>query len=389
MAFEIDRDQLNFGETSGIRIKVVGIGRFGCAAVNQMVHKSITGVDYVAMHSDPQALLDSKAPLRLSIGGSPAFRGKINEEERRHIASQLHGANVIILIAGMGKGTGTYLAPGVALVARNMGILTLGIVTTPFSCEGKAKARSAEDGIAALKKYVDTLVVVDNEKLLVQSADKTTVDEAFVLTSALVLDSVKGIAEVLTSNGHINISFADFSELLANAGEASIGMATASGEGSAQKAVMNAFKSLQIAPDAAGRINGVMVNISGKVAMKDLTMAMNYLQERVGADANIINGYIDHSPEPGVTRAMLIVTGVRQAPKGASPQPPENKPQGWPISLPGITNKGIKPPAYLQQQMRIEGQQGSLSPQSSSFACGDRINKSSPGTPAFERLITE
>ncbi|NTU68310.1 MAG: hypothetical protein HGB02_05450 [Chlorobiaceae bacterium] len=389
MAFEFEYDELSLDDASGICIKVVGIGRFGCEVVNQMAGKEVEGVDYVAIHSDPFALQESKAPVRLRIGAGSATRGQVGEEERRHIATRLHGANVIILVAGMGKGTGTWLTPGVALVARNMGILTLGIVTTPFAGECKAKARSAEEGVASLRKYVDTLIVVDNEKVLAQFPDATLVDEAFALTGELVCGSVKSIADVLTCRGHINISFTDFSELLKNAGDASIGMATASGEGSALKAVMEAFKGLQIGKEVVGRVKGVMVSITGEVAMKDLTRAMNYLQDRVGNDADIINGYIEQSPEPGVTLATLIVTGVQKEPKTVPPTELPTKHPGWPIALPGITNMGIKPPAYIQRDIRIDVLQGISSFQPSAVPHRDRINKSRPETPAFERRITE
>lgn len=400
MGFELDHEQLILGQSAGLSIKVVGVGRFGCLVIDHMVENNLQGVEYVAMHSDPRVLLESKASIRLRIGGGGAlereqkksvgsgsvYRRQLNDEERQYIATQLQGANVIILVAGMGKGTGTSLAPGIALVARNMGILTLGIVTTPFSCEGKPKAQSAGEGIAELKKYIDTLVNIDNEKVLAQSANPT-VDEAFVHTTELVCGTVKSLAEVLSSRSHINISFADFAELLADAGDASIGIASSSGEGSALAAVTNAYKSLQIGRDDAAWIKGLMVNITGKVTMRDLTAAMQYLESQVGSEANIINGYIDQSQEIGVTRATLIVTGVRTKPKPVPPVQPVTPPDFPPIMPPGIKGRDLKLPAYIRKQIRIPGLEESPCCPGSSSGYKDRINKSNPDTPAFERVI--
>ena len=400
MGFELDHEQLILGQSVGLRIKVVGVGRFGCLVINYMVENNLQGVDYVAIHSNPRVLLESKASIKLRIGAGAAleraqnrslgsasvYRRQLNDEEPQYIATQLQGANVIILIAGMGKGTGTNLAPGIALVARNMGILTLGLLTTPFSCEGKSKAQSAEEGSAELRKYIDTLINIDNEKVLAQSANPS-VDEAFVQTTELVCGTARSIADVLSSRGHINISFADFAELLTDAGEASIGIASASGEGSALKAVTNAYKSLQVSKEEASRIKGLMVNITGRVGMKDLTSAMTYLQDQVGSEATVINGYIEQSQEVGMTRATLIVTGIRTVSKPAPPVQPVTPP-GFPPSLPpGIKDREHKLPAYIRKLILVPGLEDSYCYLGSSSGYKDKINKSRPETPAFERVI--
>ncbi len=385
MSFEIDHERLMLGEEPGIRITVVGLGRFGCDAVGSMAGKKLAGVEYVAVHTDPAALKESKAPVRLCIGSGSASRGQSSEEERKLIATQLQGSNLIILVAGMGKGTGTSLAPVVALVARNMGILTIGIVTTPFALEGKAKAQSAAEGIASLKKYVDTLIVLDNEKVQAQSGEGTTVEQAFERTGELVCGAVRGISGVLTERGLINIGFADFSELLSNAGEAAIGMASASGEGSAQRAMAEAFRNLGLPKDSAALLDGVLVGITGSVAVKDLTRAMDYLQEQVGADTAIVNGYNENSQEPGVAGATIIATGVGKARKPETPPAAPPRQAGWPVSLPGITNMGIRPPAYLKRDLLPEGMQGLPAP--ASIPSRERIDKGRPETPAFQRIL--
>lgn len=386
MAFEIDRERFDLGEAPALRITVVGVGRFGCTVVNTLAARNISGVDYIAVHSDQQVLAVSKAQVKLRVGESSSVRGQISEEERKAIATRLQGANVLIMVAGMGKGTGTWLAPGIALLARNMSILTLGIVTTPFACECKTKSLSAEEGITALRKYVDTLVVVDNDKLTSQAGEDAMVDEVFAFSGDLVSGTVKSVAEVLTNRGNIDISFNDFAGFLSNAGEASIGVASASGEGSALKSVTAAFKAMQIGREAASRLDGMMVSITGKVTMKDLNRAMQHLQEQVGTGTRIINSYVTRDAEPGTTRATLIATGViKEATEQTHDLTQTGMPAQWPHSLPGITNKGIRTPAYILRQLTIDGVQGPPSVESSAYR--DRIRKDSPGTPAFERFI--
>ena len=383
MAFVIDIERLVQEETPKIRITVVGVGGFGCAVVNTLAGRNIEGVDYLAVHSDPQVLAQSLAQVKLRVGNEASIRGQVSEEERKAIASRLDGANMVILVAGMGKGTGTWLAPGIALVARNMSILTFGIVTTPFACESRAKSQSAEEGIASLRKYADALVVVENDKLVAQAGEDALVDEVFAFSGELVSGTVKSVAEVLTNRGNIDISFNDFAGFLSNAGESAIGIGSASGAGSAMNAVTAAFKSLQLHRETASSLAGMMVSITGKVTMKDLNRAMRYLQEQVGDQTSIINAYVNQGAEPGLTRATLIVTGVKKADKTAPP--PDRQPPRWPKSLPGITNKGILPPMFVLKGLSIDGVQGGHPAESAQYR--DRISKDSPETPAFERLI--
>jgi cell division protein FtsZ len=383
MAFVIDLERFAQEAAPKIRITVAGVGRFGCDVVNALAGMGIEGVDYLAVHSDPQVLAQSLAQVKLRVGGGASIRGQVNDEERKAVASRLDGANMVILVAGMGKGTGTWLAPGIALVARNMSILTFGIVTTPFACECGAKSQSAEEGIASLRKYADALVVVENDKLAARAGEDALVDEVFAFSGELVSGTVKSIAEVLTNRGNIDISFNDFAGFLSNAGASAIGLGSASGEGSALKAVTAAFKSLQFSPETSSSLAGMMVSISGKVTMKDLDRAMRYLQEQVGDSTRIINAYVNQSAEPGLTTATLIATGVKMM--ETAPPPPDKQHPRWPVSLPGITNKGIRPPAYILKGLVIDGVQGLNSPATTPYR--DRISKDSPETPAFERLI--
>ena len=275
MAFEIDPGLFENAQCKGISIKIVGVGGCGCNALNTMIEHEISGVEYIAFNTKPQELLNSKAPIRVRIGKNagngmePAaafLKGPLNnplftEEDRQHIATQLHGADIVIIAAGMGKNTGTMAAPLVALIAGNMGILTLGLVTKPFNCEGKMKAKTADEGISELRKYIDTLILVDNEQIMSSAEENTTVNEAFNLANDVMYRAAKGIADILNSRGHINVNFGDVSGLMTNAGDAVIGTAAASGERRALKASTDAFSNIQMEGVVVHGAKGVLVNV--------------------------------------------------------------------------------------------------------------------------------
>jgi cell division protein FtsZ len=417
MAFELDPGLFENVQCKGINIKIVGVGGCGCNAVNNMIDHEINGVEYIVFNTDPQMLLNSKAPIRVKIGinaangiesGAAFTKNPLNnplfsDEDREHIAAQLLGADIVIIAAGMGKSAGTMATPLIALIARNMGILTLGVITKPFSCEGKLKAKTADDGIVELRKYIDTLILVDNEAILSSAEENTTVNEAFNLANDVMYRAAKGIADILNSRGHINVNFGDLCDLMMGAGDAVIGTAAASGERRALRASQDAFNNLHLEGVSVKGAKGILVNITGEVTMKDMSEAMTYIEEQVGNETNIINGYIDEEGVSGETRVTIIVTGFKR--KLLDELLPDTTLSGK-QSLPGSHKYGTHPlsvidysiPAYIRRQnsvndtpehkeLYVPGDSSDQSswPPANKELHADRIQKGLPTIPAYLR----
>ena len=409
MAFELDPGLFENAECKGITIKIVGVGGCGCNALNTMIENEINGVEYIAFNTEPQELLNSKAPVRVRIGNnevngidfgvtftkSPLNNPLFSEDDREHIAAQLHGADIVIIAAGMGKDTGTMAAPLIALIARNMGILTVGLVTKPFNCEGKMKAKTAEDGIAELRNYIDTIILVDNEKIMNGAEENTTVKEAFNLANDVMFRTAKGIADILNSRGHINVNFGDLCGLLKGAGDAVIGTAVASGERRALRASTDAFNNLQLDGILVKGAKGVLVNITGEVTMRDMSEAMTYIEEQVGSESTIINGYIDKAGISGETRVTVIITGFKRK---TIEEPWQESPGSGTHPISDTTGHGAKTssttdysiPAYIRRQKTTD----EADPQkqnplftSTKELSADKIQKGLPDTPAYLRRI--
>ncbi len=408
MSFEFDPDSFHNDQTSDINIKVVGVGSFGYRSLNYLIDKKLAKVDCITAHTDPHALKESKAPIKVLVGhpfvhdkeskrnvSSGSWnRFSIGEDDRQNIAKQLQGADMIILVAGMGKGKSTTLMPGVALLAKNMGILTIGLVTLPFACEGKAKLLAAEEGITELRKYVDTMIVLDSERIISTAAAKTTVSDAFSLPYEVVYRAIKGMTNVLTHKGQIRVSFDEVAGMLSDAGDAVIATASAFGDDSALQAVTETLKSLQTDSESIKHAKGLLVNITGEVTMKDLSEAMAYIEQEVGCDTQIINGYIEEHTETGETRALLIATGLKR-----------KLPAQQPIGVTGRSGRGSFPerpvapnpdkepdytePAYIRRKVYIKALDENPLLNGSFLLRKDRINKIRPDEPAFLRLISD
>ena len=405
MAFEIDPGLFENAQCKGISIKIVGVGGCGCNALNTMIEYEISGVEYIAFNTKPQELLNSNAPIRVRIGKNagngiePAtafVKGPLNnplfaEEDRQHIAAQLHGADIVIIVAGMGKDTGSMAAPLIALIARNMGILTLGLVTKPFTCEGKMKAKTAEEGISELRKYIDTLILVDNEQIMSGAEENTTVNEAFNLANDVMYRAAKGIADILNSRGHINVNFGDVSGLMTNAGDAVIGTAAASGERRALKAATDAFNNIQMEGVVVHGATGVLVNITGEVTMRDMTEAMTYIEEQVGSETNIINGYIGDASLSGETRVTIIVTGFKRN-KSDEPMPQIRETCDIGYGTHASPSIDFSIPAYIRRHtLNSDGEplEHNPLPQTKVELRADRIQKGLTDTPAYLRRMKE
>jgi cell division protein FtsZ len=332
MAFELDPGLFDSDQGKGVTIRIVGVGGCGGNAVNNMIDRKISGVEYIVFNTDRQALLNSKAPLRVQIGkkatsglgagADPAKGRQAAEDDREIIAAQLRGADLVFIAAGMGKGTGTGAAPVIASIARNMGILTIGVVTRPFNFEGQVKSKIADGGIAELRKYIDTLILVENEKILSIAEEGVSATEAFNMANDVLYRAAKGIADIITRHGHVNVDFADVRSIMSGAGDAVMGSAAAAGERRALKASSDAINSPLLEGVSIKGAKGVLVNITGQVTMRDMSDAMNYIEEQVGSEAKIINGYVDEPQVSGEIRVTVIVTGFRRKEQDDGKAPP-------------------------------------------------------------------
>ncbi|MBK9576219.1 MAG: cell division protein FtsZ [Fibrobacterota bacterium] len=336
-------------ESSPARIKVVGVGGAGGNAVNRMIEAGLRGVEFISINTDLQVLERNLAEVKIQIGsattrglgaGANPDRGRQSIEESQEIvAEKLKGADMVFITAGMGGGTGTGAAPVVAEIARELGILTVAVVTRPFDWEGMVRKRNARDGLAALRACVDTMIVIPNQKLLSVASKTMTMREAFRTADEVLHNAARGISEMILRPGEMNVDFADVSAIMRESGQALMGSGCATGEGRARIAAEQALHCpLLDAVDIRGA-RGMLVNITGgQILAFEINEVMEYFRAAVGdeADENIIFGFgeDDTSDEFRVT---LIATGfdpdmqnlpqTNGMPAYAQPQAPQ--PQSW------------------------------------------------------------
>lgn len=294
----------NEREIVGANMKVVGVGGGGNNAIDRMIEDGLSGVEFIAINTDKQVLFGenaSKADGKIQIGekltkglgagANPEIGQKAAEESRDEIKQALQDANMVFVTAGMGGGTGTGAAPTVASIAKEMGILTVGVVTKPFAFEGKQRMTRAESGIEALKDCVDALVVIPNNKLLDICDRKTSMKDAFKKADQILSQGVKGISDLITSPGYINLDFADISSVMRNTGVAHMGIGRASGDNRAEDAVKEAIYSplLETTIDGAKK---VVLNVAGSsdLGLMEIEQASELVHQLVDPDANIIFG---------------------------------------------------------------------------------------------------
>ena len=302
------------------KIKVIGVGGAGNNAVNRMVEMGITGVDFIAVNTDKQALGVSKAGVKIQIGekitrglgagSDPLIGEKSAEESREQIAAALKGADMVFVTAGMGGGTGTGAAPIVAQVAKELEILTVAVVTKPFTFEGKKRMQSAERGIASLKDKVDTLIVIPNDRLLQNAERKTSMIDAFTKSDEVLRQGVQGISDLITGIGLINLDFADVKTIMYDTGMAHMGIGRASGENRAEEAAKAAINSPLLESSIEGA-RGVLLNITGgrDLGIFEANTAAELVQKSIDPEANIIFGVvIDESMEDEIA-VTVIATG--------------------------------------------------------------------------------
>lgn len=308
----------NDAETAA-KIIVVGVGGAGNNAVNRMIEENIGGVGFIGVNTDKQALQLCKAPKLLQIGekltkglgagAKPEIGEKAAEESIEEITSSLKGSDMVFVTCGMGGGTGTGAAPVVAKIARDMGILTVGVVTKPFRFEGKTRMDNALRGIDRLKESVDTLIVIPNDKLLEIVDRRTTMPESLKKADEVLQQAVQGITDLINVPGLINLDFADVQTVMTDKGIAHIGIGSAKGDDKAIEAVKQAVSSPLLETTIEGATH-VIINISGDISLIEANEAASYVQELTGEDANIIFGAMfDESAQDEVT-ITVIATGL-------------------------------------------------------------------------------
>ncbi len=302
------------------KIKVIGVGGGGCNAVNRMIQSNVSGVEFWQINTDAQALSESMATYCLQIGqkltrglgagGNPSIGQKAAEESRDEIAKSLENTDLVFITAGMGGGTGTGAAPIVAEIAKEMGCLTVGVVTRPFTFEGRRRTTQAEEGINALQSKVDTLIIIPNNKLLSVIPAETPLQESFRIADDILRQGVQGISDIITIPGLVNVDFADVRAVMADAGSALMGIGIGSGKSRAKESSVAAISSPLLESSIQGA-KGVVLNITGgsDLTLHEVNTAAETIYEIVDPNANIIFGAVIDEKMQGEIRITVIATG--------------------------------------------------------------------------------
>ncbi len=325
MGFEFISDNENYAN-----MKVVGIGGAGGNAINRMIDAQLSGVEFVAVNTDLQALDTNKAPIKVQIGATltkglgaganPEVGRKAIEEDKDKVAEQLKGADMVFVTCGMGGGTGTGASPIVAEIAKKAGALTVAIVTKPFEFEARKRMARAESGIEELKKKVDTLIVIPNQRLI-EIVDKTTpLTDAFKIADDILLQATKGISDLIAVHGLINLDFADVKTVMSEMGEALMGTGYGSGENRAIDAATRAISSPILENVSISGARGVLVNITGgnDMSLFEVNEAAQAVHQAAGNDANVIFGAVLDPSVKDELRVTVIATGFGEPQKRTS-----------------------------------------------------------------------
>ncbi|MGK7874161.1 MAG: cell division protein FtsZ [Xenococcaceae cyanobacterium] len=354
------------------KLKVIGVGGGGCNAVNRMIESDVAGIEFWAINTDAQALAHSAAPQRLQMGqkltrglgagGNPAIGQKAAEESRDEIANALENTDLVFITAGMGGGTGTGAAPIVAEVAKEMGCLTVGVVTRPFTFEGRRRTNQAEEGITGLQSRVDTLIIIPNNQLLSVISPETPVQEAFRVADDILRQGVQGISDIITIPGLVNVDFADVRAVMADAGSALMGIGIGSGKSRAREGAVAAISSPLLESSIEGA-KGVVLNITGghDLTLHEVNTAAETIYEVVDPNANIIFGAVIDEKMQGEVRITVIATGftgegkTAPAAKVVAPPVPQSRPAAPPPVKPAPepepnNQNGLDIPEFLQRR---------------------------------------
>src|SRR6056297_1369442 len=374
------------------RITVFGVGGAGGNAVNNMIDKSLEGVDFVVANTDAQALSQNQAKSRIQLGvkvteglgaGAKASIGAAAAEENiEQIVDHLAGAHMCFITAGMGGGTGTGAAPIIAQAARELGVLTVGVVTKPFQFEGGKRMKQAEDGVEALQKVVDTLIIIPNQNLFRLTNEKTTFTEAFSLADDVLYQGVKGVTDLMVRPGLINLDFADVRAVMDEMGKAMMGTGEGEGEDRAVQAAEKAIANPLLDEISLKGAKGVLINITGghDLTLFELDEAANRIREEVDADANIIVGSTLDDNMAGMMRVSVVATGI-DASENVGDMPVPRRKLSQPLSTPSSVAAATPTPAAARpepEEMPVAAQAREQEPEPSLFGQMDEPDVAEP-----------
>ncbi|KAI3678443.1 hypothetical protein L6452_37737 [Arctium lappa] len=365
---EILRDSTSSGNYNEAKIKVIGVGGGGSNAVNRMIESAMKGVEFWIVNTDVQAMrmspvfpeqrlqIGQELTRGLGAGGNPDVGMNAAKESRESIEEAVYGSDMVFVTAGMGGGTGTGGAPIIAGVAKSMGILTVGIVTTPFSFEGRRRAVQAQEGIASLRENVDTLIVIPNDKLLTAVSPSTPVTEAFNLADDILRQGVRGISDIITIPGLVNVDFADVRAIMENAGSSLMGIGTATGKTRARDAALNAIQS-PLLDIGIERATGIVWNITGgsDLTLFEVNAAAEVIYDLVDPSANLIFGAVIDPSISGQVSITLIATGFKRQEEsdGRNLQAGQADVVGMNRRSPAFTESGsVEIPEFLRKKGR-------------------------------------
>ncbi len=312
-------------DTSKAKIRVLGVGGGGGNAVNNMIQSGMSGVDFLVVNTDAQDLDRSLAPRRfqlgnqltkgLGAGANPEVGREAALEDRDRLAELVSGSDMVFITAGMGGGTGTGAAPVLAQVAREVGALTVAVVTRPFAFEGRRRRKQAEEGIENLRQVVDTLITIPNQRLINMATERTTMREAFGMADQVLHQAVKGVSDLINYQGLVNVDFADVRTIMANKGLALMGVGTGSGEHRTVEAAQKAISSPLLDDVSIAGATSVLINITGnsELTMFEINEASTMIQEEAHEDANVIWGWVIDETMEDEARVTVIATGFEEA----------------------------------------------------------------------------
>jgi len=380
----------------GAKIRVVGVGGGGGNAINNMIDKGMVGVDFITINCDLQALERNNAPNKIQVGknltrglgagADPSIGLRAVEEDRDEIARCMGGSDMVFITAGMGGGTGTGGGPIVANIAKSIGALVVGIVTKPFNFEGKKRTAQAEMGIEEMKKHVDTLIIIPNQKLLSIVERSTPVVEAFAIADQVLYNATRGISELITIPGFINVDFADVRTVMREMGDALMGSGVASGEHRAVEAANNAISSPLLEGVSIAGAQGVLLNITGgkNMTLVEIEEAANIIYEAAGDEANIILGAVIDENMTDEMMVTVIATGFNKRGAAAARQAKATKIiDRIPTGVHELQK--LDEPAYLRRGIGIIPDT-QLRPEP---GAQEKIDKADPEKPAFLRKIMD
>ncbi len=378
----------------GAKIRVVGVGGGGGNAINGMIDKGLVGVEFIAINTDAQALERNKAQNKIQIGknltrglgagADPTIGHRAVEEDREEIARMLTGSDMVFITAGMGGGTGTGGAPLVANIAKSVGALVVSIVTKPFNCEGKKRLQQADVGLEDLKKQVDTLIIIPNQKLLSIVERTTPINEAFAIADQVLYNATRGISELITVPGLINVDFADVRTIMREMGDALMGTGVATGEHRATEAANNAISSPLLDGVSIVGAQGVLVNVMGglNMSLAELDEATMIIHDAAGDDANVILGAVIDENLTDEIMVTVIATGFNK--KAALARPVRTGSKVLDRIPNGLQDlQRLDEPTYIRKGIPLSNAY------SITEVVNQKIDKADPEKPAFLRKIMD